>query len=75
MTDECISTVEYTTSATLRMNKTSQQQNKVYDVDSDDDTVGSHGIDVVSTDRPDALGLGREEKKNNGVYPKNGNNV
>lgn len=75
MTDECISTVEYTTSVTLKMNNTSKQD-KLYDIDHDDDTVGSHDIGSdVSSDRPDALGLGREEKKKNGVHPKINNNL
>ncbi|XP_037822475.1 caspase-1-like isoform X2 [Lucilia sericata] len=80
MTDECISTtVEYITSATLKMNNSShqQQQQDVYDgaVDDDDDTVGSRGIGLCNSfDRPDALGMGCEESSNNSsaVHSTNG---
>lgn len=75
MTDECISTCEYITSATLKMNNT-PQPNEVFDGMNDDDTVGSHGIgNRNSFDRPDALGMGCEENTNSATYPSNGNTV
>lgn len=91
MTDECISTVEYITSAALKMsNKPSQQTAHNYDDNDGDgdnnDTVGTfrnYGIEAGasggSDDRPDALGMGCEgsnaNTSSNGLYSSNGKTV
>lgn len=86
MADECITTsIEYITSATLKMNKASQFQQQqqqqeeqlehnhdVYDggINDDDDTVGSYGLGIrYSVDRPDALGMGCGEENSNNSLP------